>query len=225
MRPSEAHVARDHAQQRGSASAGDGRCQSASHPARSLRAPRDPPERARFAGNASAIIGRFEGNYGLAFGNANNWGAIQCSSPPPCPPTCVELTDTHADGSTYQWCYRRYPTSVDGAADLVRELYRRDGVPEALASGDAARIANRMRASRYFEAPEARYAKAIATNATTIATNLGEPLVVAIGGVPTPAPPPGAPPAPPGTRTSTLGPAVITAGALGAAFLILLRAR
>jgi hypothetical protein len=143
------------------------------------------------ATQAVQAIGRFEGNYGYAFGGANNWGAVQCTSPPPCPPTCVELTDTHADGTKYQWCYRRYPTPVDGAADLVRELYRRDGVPEALALGDARLIAERMRAAGYFEAPAERYAKTIAGNAETIARNIGEPLVVAIGGVPMPPPAPG----------------------------------
>lgn len=144
-------------------------------------------ERQNLRPNAAALqavqaIGRFEGNYGIAFGGANNWGAIQCGAAPPCPPDCVELTDTHADGSKYQWCYRIYPTRVDGAADLIRELYRRPGVPEALASGDALAVATAMRESHYFEATAANYALAIERNAETIATNLEEPWIVKRGG-------------------------------------------
>ena len=150
------------------------------------------------ATQAVQAIGRFEGAYGSAFGGWKNWGAVQCRASPPCPPNCVELTDTHADGTPYRWCYRVYPSHVDGAADLIRELYRRDGVPQALAAGDADRIANRMRAAGYFEAPESRYAKAIENNARDIAASLGEPRLVRRGG-----PGPGAPG--PGTRPSSSG--------------------
>ena len=58
----------------------------------------------------------------------------------------------------------------------MRELYRRDGVPEALKSGSATGIATAMRATGYFEAPVKRYAKGILGNAKSIAASLGEPL-------------------------------------------------
>ena len=129
-------------------------------------------------------IGRFEGRYGSGFGpGVNNWGAIQCQQRPPCDPTkCVEHIDTHADGSTYGACFRRYPTPVDGAADLIRELYRRPGVPEAMRAGDASAVARAMRATGYFEAPESQYALGIEKNAESIAASMGEPAVMRRGG-------------------------------------------
>lgn len=135
-------------------------------------------------------IGRFEGRYGSAFGGANNWGAVQCVGKPPCDPAkCVEAGDSHADGSKYRACFRKYPTPVDGAADLIRELYRRPGVPEAMRAGDATAVARAMRAARYFEAPESQYAKGIELNAAAIAQSIGEPVAMKRGGVAV-APPP-----------------------------------
>ncbi len=61
-----------------------------------------------------------------------------------------------------------------------------------------------MRDAGYFEAPVARYAKTIAYNADTIATNIGEPLVVAIGGVQPPPTPPGPLPGPGAPTTPTI---------------------
>ncbi len=64
----------------------------------------------------------------------------------------------------------------------MRELYRRDGVPEALKSGSATGIATAMRATGYFEAPVKRYAKGILGNAKSIAASLGEPQHVTLVG-------------------------------------------
>jgi len=129
-------------------------------------------------------IGRFEGRYGSGFGpGVNNWGAIQCQQRPPCDPAkCIEHIDTHADGSKYGACFRRYPTPAAGAADLIRELYRRPGVPEAMRAGDASAVAHAMRATGYFEAPESNYALGIEKNAESIAASLGEPAVMRRGG-------------------------------------------
>lgn len=125
-------------------------------------------------------IGRFEGRYG-SWKAANNWGAVQCGAPP-CPGDCFEHGDTDAEGVSYAACFRIYASPVDGAADLVRELYRREGVPEAMELGNADLIAHHMRATGYFEAPEKLYAKAIASNAKQIALNNGEPLRVVRAG-------------------------------------------
>jgi hypothetical protein len=136
---------------------------------------------------AAQAIGRFEGRYG-SWKAANNWGAIQCGAPP-CPENCFGHGDTDAEGVAYAACFRIYATPVDGAADLVRELYRREGVPEAMEQGNADLIAHRMRATGYFEAPEKLYAKAIASNAKQIALNNGEPLrVVRAGDIKQPLP-------------------------------------
>lgn len=125
-------------------------------------------------------IGRFEGRYG-SWKAANNWGAVQCGRPP-CPGDCFEHGDTDAEGVPYSACFRIYPSPVAGAADLVRELYRRAGVPEAMRAGNADLIAHHMRKTGYFEAPEKLYAKAIASNAKQIALNNNEPLQVVRAG-------------------------------------------
>lgn len=129
-------------------------------------------------------IARFESGYGLAWPKKiqpppHNWGAVQCGHVAPCGPHCFEHLDHHADGSAYMGCFRRYPTRVAGAADFLRQLYRREGVPEAMRAGDATAVAGAMRATGYFEAPAEAYAEAIATHARAVAESLGErPAVV-----------------------------------------------
>jgi hypothetical protein len=132
---------------------------------------------------AVGAVGRFEGMYGSAFGGANNWGAIQVGHGPPCGDDSVEVQDSHADGTKYQWCYRRYDSPEAGARDLLRTLYKRAGVPEAARAGDSTAMAAAMRASHYFEAPADRYGQAIARHAAAIAQGLSEPLMVGPGGV------------------------------------------
>lgn len=153
---------------------------------------------------AAQAIGRFEGGYGKGWGEAgagsHNWGAVQCGHMAPCGPGCFEYGDSHADGSGYRGCFKRYESGVDGAAGLLHELYRRDGVPAAMRAGDAWRIAHAMRKTGYFEAPTGRYAKAIELHASALAVSVDEPHVVVRGGGhgPPPAPPPPPPPfAPP----------------------------
>ena len=135
-------------------------------------------------------IGRFEGRYGDWIA-VNNWGAIQCAAratdDTPCPAGCVEHGDSNAEGVKYRGCFRVYATPVEGAAALLHQLYRREGVPEAMRAGNATATADAMRATRYFEAPAAKYAKAIADVAASIATSLGEELAVTLTG---PTPPP-----------------------------------
>ena len=121
---------------------------------------------------AVQAIAHLESSYGA---KANNWGSIQSSSQPPCPDNTIELTDTHEDGTPYQWCYRAYSTPQAGAEDLVRELYRRKGVPAALKSGSGLEVAKAMRATGYFEAPAGLYGKGITDRARIISQALGEP--------------------------------------------------
>lgn len=154
---------------------------------------------------AAQAIGRFEGGYGKGWGasgnGSHNWGAIQCGHTAPCGPGCFEYGDSHADGTGYRGCFRRYPSAVAGAGGLLHELYRRDGVPEAMRDGDATRIASAMRATGYFEAPADKYARAIELNAAALAASVGEPHVVVRGGGrvvidPSPSPPPQPPASP-----------------------------
>lgn len=142
---------------------------------------------------ATQAIGRFEGNYGSGIAGAyGNWGAVQCGTKAPCPPGCVEHVDHDAQGKAYRGCFRVYPSHEAGAADFLRELYRRAGVPDALKAGDATAIAEAMRATGYFEAKASTYALAIEKNAAHVAKALGEPLRVRRGGGLVPVePPPG----------------------------------
>lgn len=132
-------------------------------------------------------IGRFEGGYGAPNSPpgwpANNWGAVQCRHGPPCVEgECSEIGDTHADGSSYRYCYRIYPTPEAGAAHLVRLLtVDRPNVLLEAKKGSAQGVAEAMRKTGYFEAPADKYAKAIYSNAKTIAANMGEQLMVSLG--------------------------------------------
>jgi len=131
---------------------------------------------------AVQAIARFEGGYGRRWDGAgiehNNWGAVQCLRKAPCPDGCFQYTDSDHRGVNYQGCFRRYQSPVDGAADLIMELYRRDQVPEALQTGDARAIAHRMKAARYFTAAVEDYARAMEMNAKDIAEAVGEPHLV-----------------------------------------------
>jgi hypothetical protein len=120
--------------------------------------------------------------YGDGMGGANNWGSIHCTSGPPCGEGCVEHQDTDATGQPYVTCFRRYATPEEGARDLIRELLRRGPVRQVLGSGNATAIASAMRATKYFEAPTDVYSHAIARNARAVASAVGEPLIVTLGG-------------------------------------------
>lgn len=124
---------------------------------------------------AVQAIGKLESNYG---GQSNNWGSVQCGSKPPCPSDCMELTDKTAAGTGYSWCYRRYASPVEGAADFIRELFRRPGVPEALASGSALAATTAMRAQKYMELAADEYARRMVKWTPEIAKALAEPLLV-----------------------------------------------
>lgn len=97
-----------------------------------------------------AVAG-LESGYGVGFGTGvNNWGAIQCSHGPPCGDSCIQWGDTHADGSGYTWCYRRYPTPQDGAADLARLLIKKAGL-DVMRAGEPYALARKMYEGKYFE--------------------------------------------------------------------------
>jgi hypothetical protein len=138
-------------------------------------------------------IGRFEGRYGAwGPGNAsNNWGAIQCGHVAPCGDGCFGHNDSHADGEVYAGCFRIFDSPQAGAEALLYQLYRREGVPGAMAMGSATGTAEAMRATGYFEAPATAYAKAIEAHSGLIAKDLGEPHMVSLAGT---VPPPQSPP-------------------------------
>lgn len=131
---------------------------------------------------AMQAIGRFEGNYGHAFGEANNWGASQRGALPDgsCPVGTTATPDFDRAGVEYTACIFRYRTPEAGARALVRSLTspKRPRVAAALTTGDPLRIARAMYASGYMARKPEAYAVAIARNAATIARALREPLRV-----------------------------------------------
>lgn len=154
---------------------------------------------------AVQAIAHLESFYGS---KANNWGSIQSNQSPPCGPNAIELTDTHADGTPYQWCYRAYPTPQAGAEDLLAQLYRRKGVPQALKDGTGLEVAQAMRATGYFEAPADRYGKGITDRARLISEALKEPFLLG-----------NAPPAKVSSSRAGVGVAVVGVLALGLVLL------
>jgi hypothetical protein len=119
---------------------------------------------------------------------SNNQGAIQCSTPPPCDPAkCFETVDHHEDGSEYHWCYKKYPTALDGWIDLVKTLYishDRDGIRVFANEFRFDLAAEEQRRTGYFEANLDAYRKGTDACLKELATALGEPYSPKVGGSP-----------------------------------------
>lgn len=139
----------------------------------------------------------------------NNWGAVQ-SGKPPCGPDGFEATDTHADGSPYQWCYRRYATPEDGARHMLAHLtVKRPSSWEHMRRGDIDAWAAQMRqrdpitgTGLYFEQSVEGRAKGIEMRVNAIAAAHGEPVAAKRGGAPI-----------------AIVPSIVTGGAVGAVSL------
>lgn len=121
---------------------------------------------------AVQAIGLLESNYGEKY--ANNWGNIQCGRKTPCPAGCVPGGDKDAEGKPYKVCFHVYDSPVEGAVALVKTLYKRPGVVEALKMGSARDIADEMRASGYYEAPASLYSAGLKSRGKKIASSLDE---------------------------------------------------
>ena len=133
-----------------------------------------------------------EGGYGqAAYKNAqtgetavlNNWGATQCKHGPPCGDSCFEVTDRHADGSPYQWCYNRYATPSEGAAaylGILQKIVDRSdaGFFGALSSASVDTFVRSMKEGGYFELALAKYQANVWKHVQSIASAMGEGLAV-----------------------------------------------
>lgn len=124
---------------------------------------------------------------GAKSGPINNWGAIQ-GGKPPCGEGGFEASDTRADGTPYNWCYKRYPTPEDGARDFVRQItLRRPTAWNHMRRGDIDAYCDQLRHPKngeplYFEAPAETYAAGLAQRVVNIAGTLGEPVAAKRGG-------------------------------------------
>lgn len=126
-----------------------------------------PPPEALYAVLSVAGV---ESSYGNV--SYHNWGSIQCGHGPPCGDDCIELGDSHADGTGYRWCYKRYKTARDGAYGLASLLVRRVGL-ETLSSGDPAGVAAAMKKAGYYELAEEKYAAALSARYKDVLSVMG----------------------------------------------------
>ncbi len=108
-----------------------------------------------FALGIAQAVGLMEGSYGKwGPGNSsNNWGAITASGfkDGKCPPGTFIHGDSSFEAGEYQTCFRLYETSLDGAIDLLNELYvKRPAVHQAAVNGDIRGVAQEMYATSYY---------------------------------------------------------------------------
>lgn len=93
--------------------------------------------------------------------SSNNWGAVQSGMPKgsACPVNSFMYTDTHPTTAgvnvPYQVCFKTYPTPVDGAADVVKLLFksksRGPGITEAARTGSVNDFSTIMYDTKYYE--------------------------------------------------------------------------
>ncbi len=129
---------------------------------------------------------RQESGYGMASyhgpeGSAVllNWGAVQAGHGPPCGSDSFLVTDTHTDGTPFNFCYKRYATHEEGCADFLRILLvKRPSVLEAARSGSVQDFAQAIFDSRYSELRVDRQVESYWKNVNAIAANLAEPVAV-----------------------------------------------
>jgi peptidoglycan hydrolase-like protein with peptidoglycan-binding domain len=105
-------------------------------------------------------VGWLESQYGAGWRGAgvgsNNVGAVQAGRPPCDPSRSFLYTDTHpnADGSStsYSICFKKYPSLVEGFADVAELMYvRMYGVLAAAQSGDLHAVSAALHAAGYYE--------------------------------------------------------------------------
>jgi len=157
-------------------------------------------------------VASFDGSYGqwgsYKGGPSHNWGAIQCCLPDKegnCPPTAWLRDDYDAKtGKRYAVCFKGYDSDLDGARDLLRQLYGRKSVAAVLPTGDLGKIMAAMYDTHYFggfttDRTKAilEYAQATKRHVVRLSAKLSEPDETVIGDVPEKGAPPGRPPSPP----------------------------
>lgn len=84
--------------------------------------------------------------------NANNWGAVQCPLNAQDGPNCVPYEDSYSSGAKYKVSFRRYPTPVAGAEDVIRHIFKLRPITAAsLANGeDDFHASYAMRREKYY---------------------------------------------------------------------------
>ena len=107
----------------------------------------------------------------------NNWGSVHCQVTPPCPPDCFEATDTHADGTKYLACFKRFTSPEEGAKFFIRTFYKnKPSILAAANSGSISNVAQAIHSSRYSEASPAKLESSLTIRLQEITKALGEPM-------------------------------------------------
>jgi hypothetical protein len=100
------------------------------------------------------LVAALESQYGKGWKGegvgSNNMGAVQAGHAP-CAANAFQYTDTHPnpDGTStpYTICFRRYPTPVDGMADVARILFKQMKIN----AGSIRQLSTQMYDKHYYE--------------------------------------------------------------------------
>jgi hypothetical protein len=120
-----------------------------------------------FARQVALSVARYESGYGAwpagsAMEGSHNWGAVQCGELPVVVPIlgysfcrqagCAAHTDSHPDNRRYPACFRTYASHEEGAADLLRHLFKLRAKTRAVvtAGGPTRAVSAAMHAEHYF---------------------------------------------------------------------------
>lgn len=133
-------------------------------------------------------IADLESSYGRGWKGqmvgSNNWGAITCGANPDsegnCPPGCSPNRDSSPYSGEYVTCFRRWATPEEGAAGLVKLIYKWPEVVAAIQAGDIDGTSLGMRQRNYYLGTDPDPLKAAATHAASLDKRVGE-IVAALG--------------------------------------------
>lgn len=139
-------------------------------------------------------IGHLESQGGRGWSGAmvgsNNWGAVQAKCKPDDQGNCCPGSAPYGDSRPtpegqikYTWCYKTYPTPADGAADIIKTIYRWPNVVAGIKAGNLDEVSWQMRLNGYYEGFTTDKREAARTHAATLdcyvqkmAAALGEPV-------------------------------------------------
>lgn len=136
-------------------------------------------------------LNRYETGYGAKWNGvdcpgadtSNNWGGVKTggakwatANEAKCTPgKSFACQDRDAAGNRWWYCFRIYATPQEGAADVVRILFKNQYTRAYLQGGgdDPAEFAAAMRRGGYFEEGLSVYAKNLADNVAIVRKDLG----------------------------------------------------
>lgn len=113
---------------------------------------------------------------------SNNWGAVTAGDRWSGARFQYPDTTDGTDKTARLVWFKAFPTPVEGAANTVYELARRNGVLEAARAGDLAGAVQAMKATNYFGLSAEAYLRAVKKNVAAICNALGESDPFASGG-------------------------------------------